>query len=175
MFVLSMGVGRGGRGRPWPPRILKLLAKKVVFSISRGKNQISPLLAPPGKNFGKIPYWPPLEKIFPTPMVLSIMTAWAQFCCKMWGGQLGVKAIQSSGRCRSDVLYIQIPTLISKGILRATLIKLCSCRWVTYCIIILKFVVGHGTVVQPASINIDLDANKHSNIIEHIDWASSEL
>jgi len=62
-----MGVGRGEREAlaPW---ILKLLAKKVVFSISRGKKQISPLLAPPGKNFGKIPYWPPLEKIFPTPM-----------------------------------------------------------------------------------------------------------
>ena len=27
------------------------------------------LLAPPWKNFGKIPKWPPLEKILPTPMV----------------------------------------------------------------------------------------------------------
>jgi len=35
---------------------LKLLAKKVVFSISRGKNQISQLLAPLEKNFGKILY-----------------------------------------------------------------------------------------------------------------------
>ena len=64
-----MGVGRGGAlGPPW---ILKLPAKKVVFSISRVKNQISPLLAPPGKNFGKIPYWPPLEKILPTPMAFT--------------------------------------------------------------------------------------------------------
>jgi len=51
--------GEGGAKTPW---ILKLLAKKVVFPISRGKNQISPLLvprkkfwenpllAPPGKN-----------------------------------------------------------------------------------------------------------------------------
>jgi len=66
-----MGVGRGEREAlaPW---ILKLLAKKVVFSISRGKKQISPLLAPPGKNFGKIPYCP-LEKILPTPMVRTIV------------------------------------------------------------------------------------------------------
>jgi len=35
-----MDVGRGA----YPPRILKLLPKKVVFSISRGKKQISPLL-----------------------------------------------------------------------------------------------------------------------------------
>jgi len=47
---------------------VKLLAKKVAFSISRGKNQISPLLALPGKNFGKISYWPLLEKILPTLM-----------------------------------------------------------------------------------------------------------
>jgi len=42
---------KGGAGRTNPPWILKLLAKKVVFSISRDKKQISPLLAPPfGKN-----------------------------------------------------------------------------------------------------------------------------
>ena len=51
-----MGVRRGGLSPPW---ILKLLAKKVVFSISRGKKQISPLLPPPGKHLGKIPYCPP--------------------------------------------------------------------------------------------------------------------
>jgi len=37
---------------------LKNLAKKVVFLISSGKNQISPLLAP-NKNFGKISQCPP--------------------------------------------------------------------------------------------------------------------
>jgi len=56
-----MGVGGGwhgwGLGLPW---ILKLLAKKVVFSISRGKKQISPLL-------------PPLEKILPTPMTVAVL------------------------------------------------------------------------------------------------------
>jgi len=45
----------GGAG-PCPPWILNLLAKRVVFSISRGKKQISPLLALPGNNFRKIPY-----------------------------------------------------------------------------------------------------------------------
>jgi len=33
--------------------------------------QISPLLHP-YKNFGKMPSWPPLEKILPTSMVPSI-------------------------------------------------------------------------------------------------------
>jgi len=42
---------------------------------------------------------------------------------------------------------------------------------------ILKFVAGHGTVVQPASINIVLDVNKHNSIVEHIIWVylSSQL
>ena len=53
------GRRKGGKGHP---RILKLSVKKVVFSISRGTKQISPLLAPPGKTFGKIPYWPPPGK-----------------------------------------------------------------------------------------------------------------
>jgi len=40
---------------------------------------------------------------------------------------------------------------------------------------ILKFVAGHGTVIQPDSIYIVLDANKHSNIVEHINGVLSEL
>jgi len=43
--VSATGVGRGA-GRRLPPWIFKLLAKKDVFSISRGKKRISPLLAP---------------------------------------------------------------------------------------------------------------------------------
>jgi len=61
----SKGEGRG----PQLPWILKLFAKKVVFSISRGKKQISSLLAPPWKKCWEnslLP--PPLEKILPTPM-----------------------------------------------------------------------------------------------------------
>jgi len=50
-----MGVGKEGRGVSRPPWILKISAKKVVFSISRDKNQISPLLATPLKKFGKMP------------------------------------------------------------------------------------------------------------------------
>jgi len=45
-----MGVESGGRGAltHW---ILKVSEKNVVFLVSSGKNEISPLLA----NFGKIP------------------------------------------------------------------------------------------------------------------------
>jgi len=39
----------------------------------------------------------------------------------------------------------------------------------------LKFVAGHGTVVQPACINIVFDAKKHSNVVEHIIWVLSDL
>jgi len=44
----TMGVGRGGRGS-WPPWILKYSAEMVVFLVSSGKNQVSPLLATPWK------------------------------------------------------------------------------------------------------------------------------
>jgi len=56
--------GEGGAKTPW---ILKLLAKKVVFPISRGKNQISPLLVPPEKILGKSPTGPPWKKSFRRP------------------------------------------------------------------------------------------------------------
>jgi len=52
------GGGRGGKA-PW---ILEISAKKIVFLISSGKKQISPLLTSPWKNFGKIPWCPPRKK-----------------------------------------------------------------------------------------------------------------
>jgi len=67
---MTMGVGRGGRGLG-PSGFWKLLAKNFFFSISRDKKQISPLLALPGKNFGKTSTAPPLEKILPTPMPMT--------------------------------------------------------------------------------------------------------
>ena len=70
-----MGVGRGGRGGLVPSGFWNSKQKKVVLSISRSKKQISSLLAPPGKTFGKIPFWPPPEKILPTPMVTTLTTA----------------------------------------------------------------------------------------------------
>ena len=62
--------------------------------------------------------------------------------------------IWSLGRCRSDVLCIQIPNFISRGVLRATLITLFFVLADDLHVNILIFVAGHGTVVQPASINI---------------------
>jgi len=58
-------VSEGGHG-------LKNFSKKAVFSVSSGKNQISPLLAPhPRKTFGKSTIGP-LEKIFPMPMYINV-------------------------------------------------------------------------------------------------------
>ena len=82
-----------------------------------------------------------------------LLDAWARFCCKNVGGQLGVKPIWSSGWCRS-ALCILISNFISRGVLRATLITLCFVLADDLHISILIFVAGHGTVVQPASINI---------------------
>jgi len=56
--------------------------------------------------------------------------------------------------CTSDVFCIQIPNLISRGVLRATLITLCFILADDLHVNILKFVAGHGTVVQTVSINI---------------------
>ena len=49
----------------------------------------------------------------------------SNFVVKCGGRQHSVKPIQSSGRCRSYVSYIKFPNLISRGVLRATLITLC--------------------------------------------------
>jgi len=46
LWIPGMGIGRGA-STPW---ILKVTEKKVVFLVSSGKNKISPLLPPPGKN-----------------------------------------------------------------------------------------------------------------------------
>jgi len=48
-----MGVTRG-QGSQGPPGFKKFQQKKVVFLVSRGKKQISLLLASTQKNFGKI-------------------------------------------------------------------------------------------------------------------------
>jgi len=49
--------------------------KESCFLVSSGKNELSPLPAPFWKNLfataGKIRYLPPLEKVLPTPMLLS--------------------------------------------------------------------------------------------------------
>ena len=68
MLRYNHGRRKGGRGALAPPWILKFSAKKVVFLVLRGKNQISPSLAPPGKILENSPSAPLLEKILPTPM-----------------------------------------------------------------------------------------------------------
>jgi len=106
--------------------------------------------------------------------------SWAEFCCKMCGGQLGAKPTQSSGRCRSDVLCIQIPNLISRGVLRATLITLCFVLADDLHINVLKFVLGHDTVVQPVSINIVFGCKQaqqyskthHLGFIRTVSWSA---
>ena len=63
-----------------------------------------------------------------------------------------MKSKQSLDLCRSNVLYIQIPHLTSRCVLRATLITLCFVLADDLHINILKFGTGHGTVVQPVFI-----------------------
>ena len=58
MLRYNHGRRKGGRGASAPHWILKFSAKKVVFLVLRGKNQISPLLRPSWKN----PLVPPLGK-----------------------------------------------------------------------------------------------------------------
>jgi len=48
------------------PLDFEIMSKKSFFSISRGKKQISPLLAPPWKKFWENPLLPPQQKILPT-------------------------------------------------------------------------------------------------------------
>jgi len=64
--------GEGGLGSPWS---LKLLAKKVVFSIPRSKKQFSPLLAPPWRKIWENPLLlPPWKKSFRRPWAKCVTT-----------------------------------------------------------------------------------------------------
>ena len=95
------------------------------------------------------------------------------------GGQLGVKPVLSSGRCRSNDLYIHIPNFVSRRVLRATIITLCFVLADDLNMNILKFVAGHGNVVQPASIKIVFgckQAQQHSRthhlgFIRAVSWS----
>jgi len=63
-----MSVGRGRQGGQRPNLDFEIISKKIAFSISRGKKQVLPLLAPTGKKFEKIPYCPtPWKKSFRSP------------------------------------------------------------------------------------------------------------
>jgi len=65
--AVDTGVGRGGGGLA-PTLDFEIISKKrLFFSISRGKKQISPLLAPPAKYLGKFPTGPPWKKSFRRP------------------------------------------------------------------------------------------------------------
>ena len=57
----------------------EISAKKVVWLVSSGKKQISPLLAQPLEKFWKNPLMAPLEKTLPTPMG-------ALFFVRVWPG-----------------------------------------------------------------------------------------
>jgi len=56
--------------------LIIFLAEKVVFLVSKEKNEISSLVPPPGKIFvatsGKIHYFHPLEKLLLMPMTKTI-------------------------------------------------------------------------------------------------------
>jgi len=67
LLTLKPWASEGRLGGPGPPWISKFLAKKVVFSISRDKNQISTFLVPPWKTSEKSFNAPP-GKNLPMPM-----------------------------------------------------------------------------------------------------------
>ena len=68
LLAYSHGRRKGGQGDLGSSGFWKFQQNKVVFFISSGKKQISPLLALPLEKFCKNPLAPPLEKILPTPM-----------------------------------------------------------------------------------------------------------
>jgi len=54
-----MGVGRGVQGGPYLPLDFEIISEKRLFVQFRGvKSKFHHFWPPPGKNFGKIPYWP---------------------------------------------------------------------------------------------------------------------
>ena len=77
------------------------------------------------------------------------------------------------------LLYIHIPNIISRGVLRATLITVWFVLADDLHINILKFVAEHGTVVQLASINIVFGCKQaqqysrtHLGFIRAVSWSA---
>jgi len=94
------------------------------------------------------------------------------------GGQLGVKPKQLSGRCRSDVFYIQIPEHFVEVFWEQHWSRFVLANYVH--INILEFVAGRGAVVQPASINIvfgykqsqEYNRKHHLGFIRALSWSA---
>jgi len=67
LFSEAWASERGGRGGLGLLLDFEIIGKKRLFFQFRGvKTKFNHFWPPPGKNFGKIPYLPPLEKILPT-------------------------------------------------------------------------------------------------------------
>ena len=62
-----MGVGSGGRGAFSPLDFEIISIKRLFFQFRKVKNKFHHFWPIPGKNFGKIPYWPPWKKSFRRP------------------------------------------------------------------------------------------------------------
>jgi len=114
-----------------------------------------------------------ISKTFYLSSVGTWNKSWAQFCCKMRVGQLGVKP-WSSDRCRS-VLCILIPNFISRGVLRATPITLCFVLADDLHLIYLYSLLDTVLWFSLLPLTSYLDVNEHSNIVEHIIWVLLEL
>jgi len=72
----SMGVGGRGSGGAWTSLDFEIISNKRLFLQFRGvKTKFHQFWLPPGKNFGKIPYCPPLGKNPSTSMSRSVMAA----------------------------------------------------------------------------------------------------
>jgi len=135
--VSTMGVGR----RALDPWILKISAKKVLFLVSSGKKQISPLLVPLEKIW-KNPLVPPsLDKILLTTMVsttsldigasnrsiefndaLNMVMLCIEMCQRVFGEQkigwaVPLHALRRNGHeCAAKLYYIQ---RIKSGVTRS--------------------------------------------------------
>jgi len=98
-----MGVGRGGQAL----LDFEIFSKNVVFLVSSGKNQISPLLAPPLEKSPSAP----LEKIFPTPIVEGKLLIAANISRSIFMRDLELIMPRVAARLLSGSLYCP-PTTI---------------------------------------------------------------
>ena len=101
---------------------------------------------------------------------------WAQFCCKMWGGTLVWN--QYSHRVDAEVTFYiyRFPVLFLEVFWEQHKSRFDLADYLH--VNIPKFVAGHGTVIQPASIYIVFgckQAQQYSRTHQwgwHLDWQS---
>jgi len=112
--------------------------------------------------------------------MVRVFLAWAQSCCKMWGDSLVRNQYSHQVNVEVTFYIYRFPILFLDVFWEQRQSRFALSLQMIYIFNMLKFVAGHGTVVQPVSINIVFgckQAQQHSRtnwlrFIRAVSWSA---